>query len=1086
MRCKTFTLFALFALIALVAAGCESTEVQLPASSNGDADGGPTDQPPDDPPDDTPKVTCGPGTKLNSAGTECVIENEEDADQIVTCPPGQIPAEDASSSKLVCVEVTPVTVHGFVWNIDTGESLPGVTVSLYPKPIGEDAGDTVEVTDDSGYFEFVDVGYGGTMTATYKLDGYVDAHQALDVPLVYGDGSKILVVNGSIFLSPTPEDVVVPDPDCTSDDDCPEGELCNENQECEEEETVIVDPPPGPGDPPVGDKTVAGTVYAGDGPAVGVVVSLRDNTDITDVAETTTGADGSFVLDKIYDPGDHTFTLRVDAYDADGDGGDDYQYQEVFLGGLDDVDPSLGINYTNIVVVMETTQKFLVYSNLTPALPQLSGPVAPMSGYYLSSASSNVIFHFGAETDQSTLQVALYEYYELGVTSSYGTEIAVDAQWNASGTQLILDPQQSLDVDTNPGTQYEIRISGLLWADGSAFIPLNVGQEGALKIRFDIGSEPTYLPNPQPNLYVSNLGDEDQTVTSVSCDSRVCWLMDSSGYPLNGYADTTSLSQEDAFFNAASGVQLSWTAVTGAVAYNVYARQSYTGSAGEQLFGWQQIDANIDLGLGGLTGGGTVTATGVLASGYPSWSDFGVGALGGPVGNPLAYGNILELAVTSVSGDGYESPIDESKTRVLLDVTKSRLVQVSEIQGQDGDLNEETETGSFAVEKSFRVRFSELMSTQASGSWEVRSGNITSFQTNGVTTDWDDDGGVVPDSGVFASFELDFAGVCTPLTQDVNKENDSIFVQDITPFQKDFSVFFVTSDGHSLAHTATRVVDQTIPLEKTVRFTAPLDNEGSGDMAAGTFACRVEASDGLSSALYFPIGSGSSTIDVADPNPFYPNQEILVFSDVPSLNVHRAKVLQVREGKVGINGITIVPGALDVEPAVPFNADGGNVMAAPGDFEEGFRHARDLGCTETFITDSTDQLQVHQDLMKASTVKEGDLLLVDADGNLDTVSDRAFTRVSTIHMDPNPAGGVEGVDYHVSIEPAPGGDPFYPLPQGLFLQEGVTRVIHLGDSFSLTGYADTSGNAGLSNPGSSFSFCNVGDLDACQNGIFLY
>ncbi|MEC9073428.1 MAG: hypothetical protein VX938_13640, partial [Myxococcota bacterium] len=545
---------------------------------------------------------------------------------------------------------------------------------------------------------------------------------------------------------------------------------------------------------------------------------------------------------------------------------------------------------------------------------------------------SNVIFHFGAETDQSSLEVALYEYFELGATNSYGTEIALDAQWNASGTQLTLDPLQSLDVDTNPGTQYEIRISGLLWADGSSFVPVNVGQEGALKIRFDIGAAPEYLTNPQPNLHVSNLGDEDQNVTSVSCDSRVCWLMDSSGYPLNGIADTISPGLEDAFFNAASGVQLSWTAVTGAESYKIYARQSYAGAVGEVLVGWQEISANIDLGSGGITGGGTVVATEVLAGGYPSWSSFGPGLLGSPVGNPLAYGNVLELAVTAVSSDGYESPIDESKTRVLLDVTKSRIAQVDEIHGEDGDVNEEVETGSFAIDKSFRVRFSELMSTQTSGNWEVRSGNITNFQTNGVSTHWDDEGGKVPDSAIFASFELDFAGVCTAITQDVTKDSDSIFVQDITPFQKDFSVFFVTSDGQSLAHTASRVVDQTLPLDKTVRFTAPLDNEGSGDMSAGTFACRVEASDGLSSALYFPIGSGSSTIDVADPNPFYPNQEILVFSDVPSLNVHRAKVLQVREGKVGINGITIVPGALDVEPSVPFNADGGNVMAAPGNF----------------------------------------------------------------------------------------------------------------------------------------------------------
>ena len=52
-----------------------------------------------------------------------------------------------------------------------------------------------------------------------------------------------------------------------------------------------------------------------------------------DVAATLTGGDGAFQFEGVADRG-YTFSLRVDAYDADEDGVYDYQYTEVFLGGL--------------------------------------------------------------------------------------------------------------------------------------------------------------------------------------------------------------------------------------------------------------------------------------------------------------------------------------------------------------------------------------------------------------------------------------------------------------------------------------------------------------------------------------------------------------------------------------------------------------------------------------------------------------------------------------------------------------------------------------------------------------------------------
>ena len=112
--------------------------------------------------------------------------------------------------------------------------------------------------------------------------------------------------------------------------------------------------------------------------------------------------------------------------------------------------------------------------------------------------------------------------------------------------------------------------------------------------------------------------------------------------------------------------------------------------------------------------------------------------------------------------------------------------------------------------------------------------------------------------------------------------------------------------------------------------------------------------------------------------------------------------------------------------------------------------------------------------MEASTVLQGDLLLVDMDGILNTVSDRLIVRVGPVEMTPS-----EG-DFFVVVSKGPSNNQ---IPSG-FLDPATIRIIHLADSFTLTNVGDTSGNFQLDPFGNQFSFCNGGDY--CANGLFAY
>lgn len=1024
----------LVSALALAAAGC-SSEVQLPSNdddtgNNGDPDAGDAHTPPVDGsgPDAGPSLTCGPGTQLDPSGTMCVpvLESSED---LVTCPEGYMPAGSIGEAQ-VCVPVLPVTVHGFVTDAQTDESIEGVTVTLYPAD-GEEA-----TTDANGYFRMDGVPYKGDVTMVYQVEDYYAGWMSLYLPLEGGDGLKVLLVDASVALEPLPTD--------------------------------------GPVVPTDGDNWLAGTVYAGGGPAEDLSVHLYNNTLGEDVATVTTDGDGDFLISGVYDD-DYSFSLRVGSYDVDGDGVYDYQYEEVYIGGL--TTPSPGLNLSNIVIVLEPVQKNLAYVNFVPPLQGVSGP-GVYTGLEFGNPTADLILHFGAETDPTTLDVRLVEWFD----GTSGDQLTINPSWNNAGTVLTVNPALAFVADADNGTEYELRIQALLWADGSSFVPLDAGMAGALRLRFDVGDSPDYLPSPTPGVYLDNLMDADQMVSQMSCDSRVCWLVDPLGYPFGGNADTSTSGSSDAFFNGASGFQLSWQGIDGAASYTVYARQTFD----TEPSGWQKVNAQISSGFAVPGDAPTIYATGVLSGGNPNWHDYGVGYAGGSVGNPLAYGNMIQLAVTATDEQGFEGAIDSNKTIGFIDTTQARVSKSSEVSGGASPQESTTELGFFGTKKIFDVTFSELLNTEVGGTWDIESGNIT-FHNQPSVTSWDVGGQVGSsgsDQGRFGPMTVDFRGVCTAVIGDAAGPSSTVSVQDVTLFLDGGEVFFLNASGSGMAHPTLMTLTFVDAGADILELTNTFEEAGGSGLSAGSFACANSPKQDLSTNITEPIESGQTELELADQRLFYPNQQIVVFSASPDPVVATATVIRVREPVFGGPGFLIQQAGIDVSPSLPFSRDNALVLARPTSSELGFRKAHDLVLDQTVTTDGSGILPLTTSSLESSMVLEGDLALVDVDGVWDTVADRYRVSIASVQMQLfDESKDILASEFHVEVGPAPGNA--FALPSQVVLVAGQTRIVHLGDAFLLSGYQDTSGNGGLNEFADGFSYCD-GSLPGCSNGIFVY
>ncbi|MDP6945539.1 MAG: hypothetical protein QF464_15430, partial [Myxococcota bacterium] len=526
----------------------------------------------------------------------------------------------------------------------------------------------------------------------------------------------------------------------------------------------------------------------------------------------------------------------------------------------------------------------------------VSGP-GTYSNLQFASAGANLLFHFGSETQPETLIVSMVER-DGGVVLG---AVDVVATWNAAGTVLTLNPSGLLSQDANPATDYELRIEALLWSDGSAFVPLNAGVAGAARFQFQVGEAPTYLLNPTPSFYTDNLGTDDQDVAVVSCDARVCWLLDVDGYPIGGPVNPSTGGADEAHINETDGFQLTWAPVADAIGYHIYARQSYDGPEAVDLQGWVELEAS-SIVTGNFSAGAstTVYATGILATGSPTWTHFGAGGAPG-VGNTLAFGNVIELAVTAVDAQGLESPIDENKTLALVDVTPAGLVAVHETEP------EVEATGVYDVVKSFEIDFSELIQPGSLANWSLISDRVLSM-TQPQETVWGDDdvfsGDNVSEHGRFDGLQLDMRWPCAVLTEDASPDATTVTVNDASLFPTGGGVgvevmFLQGANGGQAAHPGVRQVFSSNAVTGELEFFDPLSDNGGNGLSAGDFVCVVLAQSDLSTSGG-TIMAGTNIASTESVHLFHMNQPVVIINkkqieeDVFGITVHETTVTGVQ------------------------------------------------------------------------------------------------------------------------------------------------------------------------------------------------
>ncbi len=924
---------------------------------------------------------------------------------------------------------TRYVVHGVVTDAKTGELLEGARVSFFgTEPL------SVATTAD-GYFRFADVSTAHEGIVQASKDGFQarSVRVRLDLSRAFGtDASGTVLVDASLALEPlvpaATDGFVLP---------------------------------------------VAGWVYGAGQPAKGALVALYDTTPTKEryAYQTTCDDQGRFVLPSVKVS---RYELRVWPYDRDGNGIADFRLHARNLGQLD-ATAQTEQNLTNLTVNLQETAPdlqgggFVSLSTRSPARP---------SGYPVSITELQVgieavlphdqklFLHWGAEVDADT---AVFELHYLDTSGDLGPVVPVTATWQSNRVIVELTPGRSLFEDSDVASRFRLLITSLRLRDGTVLISPEEQLPGS--ITFDPWKLPTVLASPQPAPYVADRTTGLQTATAVAFDAAGGWLLDANGdfvgdpIPANHWTNAT-------------GIALSWAHVPGATDYRVYARSSLaTGPDDRREWKPVRVDGWRPLG-NDVYAASTIIASGALRGDF---GRFGLEWEGVPY--PLLARATLELAVTSVNAQGVESPIDGAKTLTLSDTARPMLTSVDADFAGAGLLARSLEQGA-GFKRIVRMQFSEPVNPAFPPQLAVKSGNLS--LTSAGTPIWSashPDTTPAHATEVYLPVNLRARGPCTALTLDragvpasvnIARGDKQLFVRDASIFTSGDArriVFLTAGFGYVTEAAGIASVDTAANL---VTLNAGLEVS----LPAGTLACFVSAgADHVQSILSFQnrTENGANAVDIAvtDPGIFYRGERVLVFKPADTNGgVALAEVRTVTH----VNTETL---RMRLSETVSASHSMDSILiplqVAP---EYGLRPRRELalvqdvdgasGALLTLPTNLPPAAQPAQDLMR------GDALLIDADGDLRTTTDRFEGTIRSIKQIPDDPATVGVIEESSAIT--------VDLP-AMKIVRGRSRVMALGDTFAVTGIHDTSHDAPsetLNTRRDSFSF------EAGTGAVFLY
>ncbi len=542
----------------------------------------------------------------------------------------------------------------------------------------------------------------------------------------------------------------------------------------------------------------------------------------------------------------------------------------------------------------------------------------------------------------------------------------------------------------------------------------------------------------------------------------------------------------------------------------MYARNSTTnGNIGDNKRLWRQVNGSLqfDVDPNGQT---TVVAFGVMgfSGSFATLNDFGAiwnapgggqncekitptiasGGCAQTLHYPFLFGNPIQVAVTSIDKDGYESPIDPSKTLTMQD-TFGPLVETSS-QGMVARLTSDFRTSSNSSLKNnivqrgqtFRkvmiVPWSEPLVTTTAPIFTSRGGQVTIVQQG--TTVWDPftalDQPINISDANGTPLTLSVPGACTevmvartgvPVGVNPLRGDTIIPVRNAGLFSVSASarVVFI-NPGYGSAAGSGAWIDEITGISAVDaannRITLALGLQNS--VPADALVCLVDAPATAAQNVISVGGTGGADVAVNNASMFMYGQTVALYRPQTGGNPDQIFEFFTVSGMDTVaspNFITLsgVPNAGQNTTSVIFPLPVG--MTRYGSFagvlysgsccfrgEYQLRTQNDLSSLLM-----TDVIGGNNTVVTLTFLSVGDTVLFDMDGDLlrtfngsnAAFADQFFTTVKAIQFD----ASATTPTWSFTVD----------LPAGAVYIHGQSRVIALGDAFSVTGVQDTSATA---------------------------
>jgi hypothetical protein len=665
---------------------------------------------------------------------------------------------------------THLVIHGVVYDAGTDEVASGVQVTLGSL----DAFPSV-TTSASGYFRFERVKQLDAQILQFAGAGYETVTVTIDTAKLVGSTLTATGTGGSVITNANGACLVSGAATCqlTFDPAQPDAYAVVVKM------ARLVSLP------------VAGYVYAGSRPGATATVRLLSSTDPAIVAyETTTDGSGHFLFQSVKAA---SYTLAVNPLDTNADGIYEFQY---FLWS-DLAISSQTVNLSNLVIRLLDAQKQILAGSF-----EVTGGAGSTAGTYPLTASTSLAatalqqdttilsLHFGAEVNTALTQFELVAIDQNGASAVVSAPVTWTKNVIATFT-----PAAPLSAYPTQASGYELRITSLYWADGTAAIAPAPGVWG--KITFTIQSLPQPLVSPKPDWFVAGVHSADggRAGLNAMVTASSVRVVDAAGDLLTTWT-------------ASQGLTLQWSPVVGAARYRVHARNTSTSGGGlAPRHDWQLLGTYQPAFDPNLAGPVVVSGIGALPLISP-----GVAALWDPVtfgyqGMPWLFGNGVELAITALDALGFESTIDTTKLLVTREESFGGILTAAAIRAAGADPQPFTEVAERGVDlsKTFRLTFNEPMDASSTPALTSLSTRVT---VNSVTASGWANGAAstIPiNSGtdLYAKVALTIPGTCTEVL-----ENRSI--GDLTVRVRDNARFTTTGKALFLSGAAAPLQEATV------------------------------------------------------------------------------------------------------------------------------------------------------------------------------------------------------------------------------------------------------------------------------------